>query len=313
MDRAVRGEPDATAALLSNVQPGVIRYCRARLGKTGGAYTTADDISQEVCIALLTALPRYRQQGVPFSAFVYGIAARKVTDAQRAAMKLAVPAIDTTLDRPDTNPGPEQQAVNADQARLLYQLLSHLPETQREIVVLRVAVGLSADEVGQRAGHDVGGGAGGAVAGTRQAAQPGGRIVRRTHGEEGGMNIDNDDALLDALGRGEPAPEGDTVAKLLAAWHSEISDRATALRPAAMPAPKPRNRSAGDRADGRTPTVFLPSPEPHRPGRSPCPPPPPAGGARAARCRAGGEVRSRPGCAHRAVVRSAGRAVGLGP
>jgi RNA polymerase sigma-70 factor (ECF subfamily) len=126
-----------------------MRYCRARLGKTGGAYTTADDISQEVCIALLKALPRYRQQGVPFSAFVYGIAARKVTDAQRAAMKHAVPAIDTTLDRADANPGPEQHAINADQARLLYQLLSHLPETQREIVVLRVAVGLSADEVGR--------------------------------------------------------------------------------------------------------------------------------------------------------------------
>lgn len=36
----------------------------------------------------------------------------------------------------------------ADQARLLGQLLQHLPDTQREIVVLRVAVGLSADEVG---------------------------------------------------------------------------------------------------------------------------------------------------------------------
>ncbi|WP_239123764.1 RNA polymerase sigma factor ShbA [Rhizocola hellebori] len=148
VDRAVRGEPDAMAALLGNVQPGVIKYCRARLGKTGGAFTTADDVSQEVCVALLKALPRYRHQGVPFSAFVYGIAARKVTDAQRAAMKLAVPAAEATFERPDAAPGPEQQAVSADQAKLLNQLLDHLPETQREIVVLRVAVGLSADEVG---------------------------------------------------------------------------------------------------------------------------------------------------------------------
>ncbi|HCT77850.1 MAG TPA: RNA polymerase sigma factor ShbA [Micromonosporaceae bacterium] len=148
VDRAVRGESEATAALLTSVQPGVVRYCRARLGRIGGAYTTADDISQEVCIALLKALPRYRQQGVPFSAFVYGIAARKVTDAQRAAMRLATPTPDPAFDRPDTDPGPEQRAVAADQARLLGQLLQHLPDTQREIVVLRVAVGLSADEVG---------------------------------------------------------------------------------------------------------------------------------------------------------------------
>src|SRR5687768_13616008 len=105
------------AALLRNVQPGVIKYCRARLGRIGGAFTTADDVSQEVCIALLKALPRYRNQGVPFSAFVYGIAAHKVTDALRAAMKMAVPAEDTTFDRADTRPGPEQQAINADQAR----------------------------------------------------------------------------------------------------------------------------------------------------------------------------------------------------
>lgn len=148
VDRAVRGEPEATATLLSQVQPGIVRYCRARLGKIGGAYTTADDVSQEVCIALLTAIPRYRDQGVPFSAFVYSIAARKVTDAHRAAMKHATPSPDPAFERPDTDPGPEQRALAADQARLLGRLLEHLPDTQREIVVLRIAVGLSADEVG---------------------------------------------------------------------------------------------------------------------------------------------------------------------
>jgi len=148
VERAVRGEPDATAALLTDVRPGVVRYCRARLGQIGGAYTTADDISQEVCMALLRALPRYRQQGVPFSAFVYGIAARKVADAQRSALRrLTVPA-DTIPERADATPGPEQQAISADQARRLSLLLNQLTDTQREIIVLRVAVGLSADEVG---------------------------------------------------------------------------------------------------------------------------------------------------------------------
>jgi len=145
--RAARGEADATAALLTSVRPGVVRYCRARLGSLGGAYTTADDVSQDVCIALLRALPRYRQQGVPFSAFVYGIAARKVTDAQRAAMRLASPVADQP-DKPDISPGPEQHAVDAEQARLLTGLLEQLPDTQREIIVLRVAVGLTAEEVG---------------------------------------------------------------------------------------------------------------------------------------------------------------------
>jgi RNA polymerase sigma-70 factor (ECF subfamily) len=145
--RAVRGERDATAALIKSIQPGVVRYCRARLGRVGGAYTTADDVSQEVCVALLRALPRYRHQGVPFSAFVYSIAARKVTDAQRAALRHAPPVAER-FDQPDHEPGPEQRALDAEQVRQLSHLLNQLPDTQREIILLRVAVGLSADEVG---------------------------------------------------------------------------------------------------------------------------------------------------------------------
>jgi RNA polymerase sigma-70 factor (ECF subfamily) len=145
--RAAQGDSDATAALLGRVRPGLVRYCRARLGRIGGAYTTADDVAQEVCLAVLKSLPGYRDLGRPFSAFVYGIAGHKVADAQRAAIRDTA-ATGTVPDRPDSAPGPEQQAVSTDLARRLSALLNRLPETQREIVVLRVAAGLPAEEVG---------------------------------------------------------------------------------------------------------------------------------------------------------------------
>jgi RNA polymerase sigma-70 factor, ECF subfamily len=148
--RAARRHPEATSTLLARLRPGLIRYCRARLGRVGGAYTTADDVAQEVCLAVLRALPRYRDRGRPFSAFVYAIAANKVADAQRAAVRdpSTVTADPADLDPPDAAPGPEQQAVSADLARRLSALLDRLPQAQREIVLLRVAVGLSAEEVG---------------------------------------------------------------------------------------------------------------------------------------------------------------------
>jgi RNA polymerase sigma-70 factor (ECF subfamily) len=149
VDRARQADPDAMAALLAQLRPGIVRYCRARLGRVGGAYTTADDVAQEVCLALLRAMPRYRDEGRPFAAFVYGIAAHKVADAQRAAVRDAETApVDTLADRPDAAPGPEQQALRTDVARRLSGLLAQLPEPQREIILLRVAVGLPADEVG---------------------------------------------------------------------------------------------------------------------------------------------------------------------
>ena len=38
-------------------------------------------------IAVLCALPRYRDQGRPFEAFVFAIASHKVADLQRSAMR----------------------------------------------------------------------------------------------------------------------------------------------------------------------------------------------------------------------------------
>lgn len=147
--RAVDGDPDATAALLTELRPGIMRYCRAHLGRIGGAYTTADDLAQEVCLAVLRALPRFRDEGRPFTALVYRIAAHKVTDAQRAAVRhFAVDPVDKLVNQPDPAPGPEQQAVATDLTRRLSRLLGHLSQTHREIVVLRVAVGLAADDVG---------------------------------------------------------------------------------------------------------------------------------------------------------------------
>lgn len=147
---AVQGKRDAVEALLAQLRPQIVRYCRARLGPVSGGYTTADDVAQEVCVAIFGALPRFRDQGVPFSAFVFGIAARKVADAHRAAVRgFPLSIVDEVPERADAGPGPEQQALASDLARQLHVLLGELTETQRDIIVLRVAVGLPADEVGK--------------------------------------------------------------------------------------------------------------------------------------------------------------------
>ena len=129
----------------------VHRYIRARLGGPNGDDSAADDVAQEVCIAVLSALPRYRDEGVPFEAFVYSIAARKLADIHRAAGRRAVPVADVP-DAIDLTDGPEALAVRSYDADLARELLQTLPEQQREILLLRVAVGLSAEETGRALG-----------------------------------------------------------------------------------------------------------------------------------------------------------------
>jgi RNA polymerase sigma-70 factor (ECF subfamily) len=108
---AVGGHPAAVAALLERIRPMVVRYCRARLGRITGHYYVADDVAQEVCLAVLAALPRYRDMGRPFASFVFGIASHKVADAARNAARLAVP-YEELPDEPDERPGRDRGGLH---------------------------------------------------------------------------------------------------------------------------------------------------------------------------------------------------------
>ena len=107
-------------------------------------------------MAAMMALPRYQDQGRPFLAFVYGIAAHKVADAHRAAGRNKADPTDVVPERMDVHAGPEQMAINADAGDRMNALLQLLPEKQREILILRVVVGLSAEETADAVGSTAG-------------------------------------------------------------------------------------------------------------------------------------------------------------
>ena len=105
----------AVERLLRTIRPLIVRYCRARLA----SLASADAVAREICMSVLSAWPTYREQGRSLLAFVYGIAAQKVATV------------------PD---------------RELSEQLRLLPERLREILVLRVVVGLSAEETAEAVG-----------------------------------------------------------------------------------------------------------------------------------------------------------------
>ena len=146
---AVAGNRDALREVLEIIRPIVVRYCRARVGTSERTGLSADDVAQEVCLAAITALPRYKDQGRPFLAFVYGIAAHKVADAHRAAARNRADPTDVVPERYSLEAGPEQMALDSESSDRMNKLLSMLPEKQREILILRVVVGMSAEETAE--------------------------------------------------------------------------------------------------------------------------------------------------------------------
>jgi RNA polymerase sigma-70 factor (ECF subfamily) len=149
---AVRGDRAAVEYVLRIIRPVVVRYCRTRLGRTDRTFSSADDVAQEVCMAVLTALSTYRSTGRPFLAFVYGIAAHKVLDAHRAASRNKSAPVPDIPESFEMSAGPAQRAVQLETAEELRRLLEVLPEKQREVLVLRVVNGLSAEETARAVG-----------------------------------------------------------------------------------------------------------------------------------------------------------------
>lgn len=153
---AVRRDPAATQRVLAAVRPFVLRYCRGRLGRLDQSFASADDVAQEVCLALVSALPGYRESGQPFLAFVYGVAQHKVADAYRAVARDRSLPLAEVPDRPETAAGPEQRVLQEELKTRIDGLLATLTDDQREIVVLRVMAGLSSEETADAVGSSPG-------------------------------------------------------------------------------------------------------------------------------------------------------------
>lgn len=116
---AATGDAEMIARLLATIGPMLVRYCRARLGRRGDSYRDADDVAQEVGYAVLASVPAYA--GGPFLRVMHEIATKIVDEVQPAA----------------TNGGVE-----------LSDLLPNLSALDRDVVVLRIATGLSTAETG---------------------------------------------------------------------------------------------------------------------------------------------------------------------
>ncbi|WP_410659434.1 RNA polymerase sigma factor ShbA [Amycolatopsis sp. lyj-112] len=143
---AQTGDPAAVHALLAVVKPALVRYCRARMGGRDLSYLSADDVAQEACLAVFKMLPSYEDRGGSFIYLVRAIAANKVADAFRAVSRdRSDPVPELPEIGPDHNE-PEDHMLGVDLGSRLGTLVATLPKIQREVLVLRIVVGLSATE-----------------------------------------------------------------------------------------------------------------------------------------------------------------------
>ncbi|WP_083920559.1 sigma-70 family RNA polymerase sigma factor [Amycolatopsis decaplanina] len=146
------GGGSATDQLLSRIYPKVESYCRRRLGGVNQRMLSVEDVTQEVVIAVLGAIPKYDDRGSPFMAFVYIIAERKLIDAWRKNSRDRCRPVALVPDVPSGALPPEELLMSRELGLHLCKLLEMLPDKQRRVLWLRVIEGLSAAETAMRIG-----------------------------------------------------------------------------------------------------------------------------------------------------------------
>jgi RNA polymerase sigma-70 factor, ECF subfamily len=138
--RALGGERDAFEALYHRYQAIVFRFARVMTGSRA----MAEDVTQEVFVALMRDLARYEPQRAGLSTYLYGVA-RNVTRArlrreQRFVNLVEMPAEGSARTGSDD---PSAALARSEDLRRLRKAIVSLPSRYREVVILCDLHGLS--------------------------------------------------------------------------------------------------------------------------------------------------------------------------
>jgi RNA polymerase sigma-70 factor (ECF subfamily) len=139
---AAQRDPQAFAPLYHRYAQPIYRFCYRKVGDVD----LANDLTAQVFVKAIEKIDRYQPSpGATFRSWLFTIARNTVTDAwRRHKPTVDVDALIEVL--VDDEPSPERHALEAEDRMRVDHLLTHLPESQRAIVELRLA-GLTTKEL----------------------------------------------------------------------------------------------------------------------------------------------------------------------
>ena len=128
VSRAKAGDRQAFSQLVENNYDFIFRTACKWTGKK----SDAEDIAQEVCIKLATAIQSFDGRSA-FTSWLYRVTINMVRDMQRSSTRRDKNVDAFSLVHPEDDPGDQEEATTA---RELWTAVSELPEKQRVVFLL---------------------------------------------------------------------------------------------------------------------------------------------------------------------------------
>lgn len=150
MQRVVAGDDHAKRTLLSMLY----RRVHSRVRYLSRNDTETEDLTQEALLQILEAARSFRADGC-LEAWADVITVRTITRSMARLRRLRWLFGGAALDPPAPTSNPEQALNDRTRADRIHTLLSRLPAEWREVVILKLMYGYSAQEVAELTGHSL--------------------------------------------------------------------------------------------------------------------------------------------------------------
>ncbi len=151
VQRIRKRDPEAWGVLYEEYFPKLYRYIVLRVGNQ----VEAEDLTEQVFMKALEAIPSFRWRGTPISAWLFRIAHNQVVDhLRKATTSNRVLSMDESLRGNDADPeGMAERNLAIEQLTLA---MGELTQAQRDVIQLRFTSGLPTAEVAKVLGKSRG-------------------------------------------------------------------------------------------------------------------------------------------------------------
>jgi RNA polymerase sigma-70 factor (ECF subfamily) len=149
---AAAGNRDAFGRLYERYQLRVLRHA---LFLTGDPLL-AEDLTEQTFLNALQAISRYQARGVPFVAWLLRITCNLTINHKKSAKNNGHAQLPEALEAQGVAYSPEDSCELKDDSRRVWDEVRHLPDEQRQVIVMRFIDDLSYQDIAQILGKSVG-------------------------------------------------------------------------------------------------------------------------------------------------------------
>lgn len=156
LDRAKRGNWAAAQALVVRVTPSVRRWARGRVPPYVRQHANTEDVVQDAVLNLLKGIKRVRYRSVgELQAYLRTSVVNRIRDLIRGTRRRGTP-LELGEALRDGAPSPLETAIMRQELSAFLSALQRLRPADRQVIIWRIEIGYSVDEIAQRLGKSKG-------------------------------------------------------------------------------------------------------------------------------------------------------------